>query len=71
MAIAPQPATARKAYLEQAIKQFDLPASTAQTPGCQYCHTSRFGGQGWNKFGDRVRVHHGGEAKGDIGQALY
>jgi hypothetical protein len=66
-------ASARPAYRTQAIEQLKLADKDgkADSVSCAYCHQAASGGRNWNKWGDAIKAQLAGDAKGNIGDALY
>ena len=66
-------ASARPAYRAVAIEQLKLADKDgkADNVGCNYCHQAASGGRNWNKWGDAVKAQLAGDAKGNVGDALY
>lgn len=65
-------ATARSSYGSLLSSQYKLEKDPiAKKAGCQFCHSTPFGGRSWNKFGDSVRTQFDGAASRKIQDALY
>ena len=65
-------AGARSSYGSLLISQYKLEKEpTITKAGCQFCHSSAFGGRGWNKFGDAIKTQWDGTANKKIQDALY
>lgn len=45
--------------------------AASQRAGCQYCHVNAGGGAPWNAYGNALRATLNGDAKGNVGDALY
>ena len=64
-------AGARSSYGSVIAQQYRLERdSISIKAGCKYCHTTAFGGEGWNKFGGALKAKLDGAAKGKIQDAL-
>ncbi len=65
-------AGARSSYSSQVFSQYKLEKDpTITKSGCKFCHTTAFGGQGWNKFGSALKTQWEGAADKKIQEALY
>ncbi len=65
-------ASAKNSYRIAAQAQFKLISADGKGEiGCIYCHASPTGGRGWNKFGQELSGFYFGDAKRNIGDALY
>ena len=66
-------ASARPPYRAQVIEQLKLADKDGKADSitCGYCHQNPGGGRNWNKWGDAVKAQLAGDAKGNIGDAIY
>jgi hypothetical protein len=65
-------AAARSAYGSLLSSQYKLEKDPiTKKAGCQFCHSTAFGGRSWNKFGDSIRTQFDGAASRKIQDALY
>jgi hypothetical protein len=72
VALACSVAGARSSYNSLVFNQFKLEKDpTITKTGCKFCHTTAFGGQGWNKFGTALKTQWEGAAERKIQDALY
>jgi hypothetical protein len=71
-AIVQQSAQARPLHGIQMLYQYNLRSDPlARRTSCQYCHSERNGGEGWNTFGSLVRQKFLGAADRKLNYALY
>lgn len=65
-------AGARSTYGSLLSSQYKLEKDPViKKAGCQFCHSTAFGGRSWNKFGDSIRTQFDGAANRKIQDALY